>query len=114
MPCLPRFVAVADALQWVCVMPGIPLHWLLIGALAVAGLAGWGGYRVGYSTCENSHRAELLAQIEAGQKLEEARRKVAQERDQLARELEDAAYADPVVVEQCLDLDRVRRLNAIR
>ena len=92
----------------------IPLHWLLAGAVVLAGLAGWQGYRMGHAACEGHHRAEMLAQIEAGQKLDAARRKVAQERDRLARELEEAAYADPVLVERCLGPDRVRRLNSIR
>lgn len=92
----------------------IPAPWLLAGTVALAALAGWQGYRMGHAACEDARRAELLAQIEAGQKLDAARRKAAQERDQLARELEGAAYADPVIVEQCLGPDRVRRLNAIR
>lgn len=114
MPCLPRLVAVADALQWVCLMPGIPFHWFLIGALVLAGITGWQGYRMGYAASENAQRQKLLDQIEAGRKLEDARRVIAQERDRLARELEGAAYADPVVVERCLGAGRVQRLNAIR
>ncbi|WP_197919305.1 hypothetical protein [Thiosulfatihalobacter marinus] len=90
------------------------LPWAILAAIALAGLSGWQGYRMGYSAAEDDKRAELLAQIEAGQKLDDARRKIAQERDQLARELEERAYADPVVCERCLGPGRVRRLNAIR
>lgn len=95
----------------------IPLKlapWLILAALALAALTGWQGYRMGYSASENVQRQKLLDQIEAGQKLEDARRVIAQERDRLARELEGAAYADPVVVKRCLGAGRVQRLNAIR
>ena len=91
----------------------------LWGALVLAlcaALAAFGVwmYRTGYAAAEGAAQARLLAQIEAGQDLEEQRRKIAVERDTLARKLEEAAYADPVVVDRCLGPDRVRRLNAIR
>ena len=88
--------------------------WLIIGAIALVGLSGWQGHRMGYSAAEDNHRAELLEQIEEGQKIEAERLEIAQERDSLARQLEEQAYADPVVVNQCLSPGRVRRLNALR
>jgi hypothetical protein len=83
---------------------------------AVAFLVGamWWAYSQGIAKCQADHRADMLAQIEAGQKLEAARADEARKREELARKLEEQAYADPVVVEQCLGPDRVRRLNAIR
>lgn len=90
------------------------MPWLLVGALVFAALTGVQGYRMGRTACEADHKQELLDQIEAGEKLEQARRQAAKERDALARELEGAAYADPVTSEQCLGSSRVRRLNSIR
>jgi hypothetical protein len=83
-------------------------------ALAVVAVAFWQGHRIGYASAVSVHESELLAQIEAGHKLDAARRQVAFERDQLARELEEEAHADPIAVEHCLGPGRVRRLNAIR
>ena len=82
--------------------------------LASVALTGWQAYRRGYGDSEAAHAAQMLARIEAGQKLDAARRQVALERDALARKLEREAHADPVVVERCLGPDRLRRLNAIR
>lgn len=90
---------------------------LLIGAIlgvaALLGVAFWQGYRWGHAASEAHKNAELLAQIEAGQELEVERRRVAQERDELARQLEREAHADPVIVDQCFGPNRVRRLNAL-
>lgn len=72
------------------------------------------GYQRGKADCEAAHAQDLLDQIEAGRILENARIEAARQRDALARQLEEAAYADPVVVHQCLGTNRVRRLNAIR
>jgi hypothetical protein len=83
-------------------------------ALAVVAVVFWQGHRIGYASAVSAHESELLAQIEAGQKLDAARRRVAFERGQLARELEEEAHADPITVEHCLGPGRVRRLNAIR
>lgn len=69
-----------------------------------------------------SGRAEFKAELAAVQAaaraaldLAETQRLALQaERDRLARDLEEAALADPVLVPQCLGPDRVRRLNALR
>lgn len=82
--------------------------------LAIAAICGWQGYRMGVAACEADHQAEALARIEAGRKLESARRQIAQERDLLTRKLEEQAHAQPVAVDRCLGPGRVRRLNAIR
>lgn len=86
----------------------------IIAAIVLAGLTGWQGYRLGYDDAEDAHRVELLDQIEAGKKLEAARVAEAKKRETLARQLEEQAHADPIVVERCLGPDRVQRLNAIR
>lgn len=88
--------------------------WMILGAIAFAALVGWQGYQMGYSASEDDHNAEKLALIEAGQKLEASRIRVARQREMEARELEEQANADPVVVEQCFGPDRVRRLNTLR
>lgn len=88
---------------------------LRVGLLAGAFAAfGWFSYSKGYEAAEAKHNAALLAQIEAGEKLEEARRVVAAERDELAKKLEEEAYADPVVIHRCLSPSRLRRLQTIR
>lgn len=89
-------------------------RWAAVAALVVIVAVFWQGHRVGYAAAVSSHQSELLGHIEAGQKLDATRRQAAFQRDQLARKLEEGAYADPVVVDQCLGPGRVRRLNAIR
>lgn len=86
----------------------------LLAVLICSGGAGWQGYRLGYAAAGADHNAQLLAEIEAGAKLEEERRSLAAERDALARQLEEESHADPVFVERCLAPDRVRRLNTLR
>ncbi|MEP3295333.1 MAG: hypothetical protein ABJO27_02395 [Pseudoruegeria sp.] len=80
----------------------------------VTAFAGWQGYRMGHAACEAAHDAETLARIEAAQKLDAERIDVARTRDELARKLEEQAHADPIIVERCLNTDRVRRLNSLR
>ena len=86
----------------------------ILAALAVVGVVGWQGYRMGVNACEARQNAELLAQIEAGEKLEADRIRLKQQRDALARKNEELANADPVLVERCLSPDRMRRLNSLR
>lgn len=88
--------------------------WLAAAVIAAIGLSGWQGYRIGNAAAVADHKAEMLARIEAGRVLDDDRRRLAQERDRLARELEGAAYAESVVSERCLGPERVRRLNALR
>ncbi|MEX0306018.1 MAG: hypothetical protein AB3N12_01415 [Ruegeria sp.] len=88
--------------------------WLIIGAIALSGVTGWQGHRIGYAAAEDDHRTELLAQIEAGQKLEAARWQLEQELDKQASKNEEQAYAEPVVIQQCLGPSRVFRLNTSR
>lgn len=88
----------------------------IVAALGVAATiaAGFQGYRMGYVAAEADQNAALLAQIEAGRKLDQERRRIAAERDSLARQLEDEANADPVFVDRCLSPERVLRLNRLR
>jgi hypothetical protein len=90
------------------------LPWIILGVIALIGVAGWRGYSMGYSAAETAHKVELLARIEAGEKLDQARIKAARERDELARQLEEQAYAEPVTVDRCLSPSRVQRLNSIK
>jgi len=83
-------------------------------ALTVVAAIGLQGYRMGYGAAEAARQAEDLARIEAGRILEADRRRIAQERDQLADQLKEQAYADPIIVKRCLSPGRVQRLNAIR
>ncbi|MEM9107584.1 MAG: hypothetical protein AAGC96_18205, partial [Pseudomonadota bacterium] len=85
-----------------------------LAGLALLLAALWWAYTKGIEKCQADHNAELLERIEEGQRLEAERHEIAQERDNLARQLEEQANADPVFVEQCLSPDRVRRLNAYR
>lgn len=87
---------------------------VLAGALALSAFTGWQGYRAGRAACEAAHNATLLAHIEAGRKLDDDRRRLARERDELAAQLEEEAHADPVIVERCLAPGRVQRLNTLR
>ncbi|SEJ91903.1 hypothetical protein SAMN05444007_108262 [Cribrihabitans marinus] len=82
--------------------------------LALLGGVAWLAYRQGRAAAEARHAQELLDRIEAGRKLEAERFRIARERDALLRRMEEDAYADPVVVRQCLGPGRVRRLNALR
>ncbi len=89
-------------------------------ALALAFAAGiWlHGHYTGRTGCETraalaqaeAERAAWRA-AEAASRKEAARLAVEAERDALARELEDAANADPVAAPACLGPERVRRLN---
>lgn len=83
-------------------------------AVILLAAVGWQGYRMGGQHCQAAHDAERLARIEAGRKLEAERIAAMRARDELARQLEDAANAAPVVVPECLGRDRVRRLNQLR
>lgn len=67
----------------------------------------------GKAALQARYEAAQEAAREATAKLEAARLIAQAERDRLARELEDAANADPVLVPQCLSPDRVRRLQGI-
>lgn len=83
-------------------------------ALAVMAGAGFQAYRVGYGAAVSDHQEEELARIEAGRMLEADRRRIAQERDLFADQLKEQAYAQPIVVDRCLDPGRVQRLNSLR
>lgn len=95
-------------------MIGLPNPWLIVGAAAFVGLSWWHGYSTGDKAATARHNAAIIAQMEAGEKLEAERREIARERDDLARQLEEAAYAEPVIVDRCLGPSRLRRLNSIR
>lgn len=90
----------------------------ILAALSIAAVtcaaAGWQGYRMGVAAETARQNAALLAEVAAGQKIEEQRRQIAQERDDLARQLEEEANASPIVVDHCLGPERVQRLNRLR
>lgn len=88
--------------------------WIVSLALALLLAAVAIGYRRGAADCRAEYQARELAHIEAGRKLDEARRAAERARDALSRQLEEEAHADPVSVPQCLDAGRVRRLNGLR
>lgn len=87
---------------------------IFLAAIATVAAATFAGFLVGKRVERGQCDAELLAQIEIGQKLDAARRTMERKRDDLARKLTEEAYEDPVAVVQCLGPDRVRRLNALR
>ncbi|WP_320176613.1 hypothetical protein [Roseovarius pacificus] len=92
----------------------MPNPWIILIALAIAAAA-WGhGYWRGWEACAAAHNAEIIESQEEAKKLDAERREVMRERDDLARQLEEGAYADPVTVDRCLSPDRVRRLNSLR
>lgn len=86
-----------------------------LAAVTALGAWLWGvGYAAGKRACEASHAAAEAAQAEAAAKLDAARIEIQRQRDALARQLQEAAYADPVSVPECLGAGRVRRLNSLR
>lgn len=86
----------------------------VVAVTVVAVGAFWQGSRYGRDQCTLEYQAELLKRQAEGERLEADRREAMHERDALVRQLEDAANAEPVVVNECLGASRVRRLNAIR
>lgn len=89
-------------------------QWAWIAALSALLVTHGLIWRLASDRCEARHAAQLLAQVEAGLKLDAARRAIEAQRDDLARQLEEQAYADPIIVPRCLGPDRVRRLNSLR
>jgi len=87
--------------------------WTIIAVAALLAMAGAQGYKLGHDAADNKHQDTLLAEIEAAQILDAERRRVARERDDLAKQLEEQAYAEPISVKHCISPSRVRRLNAI-
>ncbi len=83
-------------------------------ALAALAAAVAFGYLRGAADYRADYQARELAQIEAFRKLEAARIEALRARDELSRQLEEKAHADPVAVPRCLGPRRVRRLNALR
>ncbi|GAB5431302.1 MAG: hypothetical protein EpisKO_06720 [Epibacterium sp.] len=88
--------------------------WILAAAVVFVLSAVAFAYRRGAADCRAAFQARELAHIEAGRKLDEARRAAERARDALSHELEEQAHADPVSVSQCLDAGRVFRLNSLR
>lgn len=91
-------------------------RYALIAALLVA----FSGALYGKGRVDGKHALEariaaaVEGQREAVAKMETQRLLIEAERDRMARELEDMANADPVLVPQCLSVDRVRRLDRLR
>lgn len=84
----------------------------IVAGVLLAGSMWW-AYGKGYDIATAKHERAIAAQVAAGEALNEERRRVAAERDDLARQLEETANADPVVVERCLGPSRVFRLNSL-
>ena len=87
------------------------LPWFIIGALAFAGAAQWYGYRAGYDAAVADQQASQIDAIAAQASAERARQELQAERDAIARQLEDQAYAEPIANPVCLPSSRVRRLR---
>ena len=87
--------------------------WKILGVIGIAGVAYWYGDKNGYMRCTVKHQIELQEQIDTGEKLKADAVKVAQERDDLVRQLEEQANEDPIIVSRCLGPGRVQRLNSI-
>ena len=89
----------------------MPRAWLALAVLALLASAyGWGRHD-GRALLQA--RIDAVAVQQAAADAQASARLAADEqraRD-LARSLEDAAYAEPVTVPVCLSVDRVRRLN---
>lgn len=93
----------------------------LAGALVIGFGLFWAGnalWKAGYAACSTERAAAVeRARAEAARAGEIASRKEAERlaaeasRALLAAELEDLANAGPVVVAECLSVDRVQRLN---
>lgn len=90
------------------------------GALALSALTGWQGYRWGVDRTEARHAAaqeamrdRLMRLAEDTSRIEAERLALEVERDALARDLEDAARADPDADRPALGPDSVRRLNRL-
>lgn len=88
--------------------------WLIIAVLALCAAVGWRGYVQGYAAAEHAHNVERLAMIEAGRKLDEARRDAARKLSELSDKLEAEANAEPAAVDRCFGPSRVRRINRTR
>jgi hypothetical protein len=86
----------------------LALFMALVGAIYAKGRVD------GKQALQSRIEAAQEAAREAMRKAEKQRLIDQAERDRLARELEDMANADPVLVPQCLSPDRLRRLNEIR
>jgi hypothetical protein len=89
--------------------------YLTLALIAAAFGAGWW---LGAWTQESKHIRALASAQQAAMRAadlasakEAARLAAETERDQLARQLEDAANAEPVTAAACLPLSRVLRLN---
>jgi signal transduction histidine kinase len=89
-------------------------------ALIAALLMAFSGTLYGKGRVDGKHAlaariaAAVEGQREAVAKMETQRLLIEAERDRMARELEDLANADPVLVPQCLFVDRVRRVDSIQ
>ena len=84
----------------------------IILAVIILSLGSGGvGYFKGRADNEAKHVAAQLLQVKADAEAARALAMAEQKARLLARELEDAANADPVVVPECFPVGRVRRLN---
>lgn len=92
--------------------------YLIIAAIGAVGAAFWLGWAKGEAAAEARHTKAVLAaqmaQVAAANEIakkERERLDLEAERDEIARQLEDAAYAQPADGSCGLGADRVRRLN---
>lgn len=93
-------------------------HWRILAAVAIAAALWLHGASVGKARCQLAHAGTQAAAMKAAfdaaeiaSRKEAARLEAEAAREALARELEDAANADPARSPDCLPADRVRRLN---
>lgn len=93
---------------------GFPNTWLILAVVALCAGIGWRGYHIGYRASEHDHNVERLAMIEAGKKLDAARREAVRKLNNLADQLEAEGNDEAAAVLECLSPNRVRRLNVTR
>lgn len=89
----------------------MPNPWMIIGALGIIAAVSFQTYRMGQAACEAAHNQRELERIEEGERLKEERRYLESQLDDLTRQLQEEADAEPVTVVQCLSPSRVMRLN---
>ncbi len=85
--------------------------YIILAVIVMALGSGGAGYFKGRADNEAKHVSLALMNAQADAIIARQLAVAEQKARLLAQELEDQANADPVVVDSCLQLDRVRRLN---
>lgn len=93
--------------------------WPILAALSLAILTGLGGYWTGYRVADGKHAVAMLEAQEKERsaanavfRKEQQRLAVQRERDELARQLEEQAYADPDADRPAFSRGSVQRINS--